>query len=261
MKTPKKVVACLTSVLLTVALALPLTVTPALAADQPQMLFVMVDGSVVHARLLRKLATGYMIRGPKGDRVLAYDQVKEVVPEDPADVVAEPPPALPVPRRAPARAAPQTFDEEDERPEVPGRGMQTTGWILFGVGTSVALLAASAYDNSYACYSYDSYSGDTSCFYDKTYSDIATIGLATAATGLTLAIIGHIRRGVGTSRLHSWERRHALPESDAKVWPVVDEAAVVATPVHAPAPAPAEWAVAPFATPAGGLGMAMAGRF
>ena len=37
--------------------------------------------------------------------------------------------------------------------------------------------------------------------------------------------------------------------------------AVVATPVHAPAPAPAEWAVAPFATPAGGLVMAMAGRF
>ena len=133
------------------------------------------------------------------------------------------------PVRRPTRVA--SHIDIDAMPDVPGRGLQTFGWVLFGTGATIFLLSEAAT------------SGDQGNCGFCMFNGVA------AAAGLGFAILGHVRRARGQEELRDWQRAHGRPVMDA------GQALLSAQPIET------TMVLVPFAGPSGAAGLALSGRF
>ncbi len=175
---------------------------PASAAEPSPLVFVLKDGAVVRAVLVKKLATGYLVR--MGDRqvVLFYEEIREVANGD--DSV-----------EAPAAAQQGIVDTPGDS-ERPGQGWITAGWIAAGTGATVAGIALAMYQTDVDCYEYKPagsgmfYRPATYCSHNYGYLGAAAIAGVVAAAGLTVALIGRSRRASAEERARALPRGHAM---------------------------------------------------
>ena len=258
--------------------ALPLAAS---AVEAPHnILIVLRDGTVVRGVLLHRMPTAYLVQAGGVDRVVPFDQVTDLqdlgeavdstpqpLPQpqpQPVPVYVAPPPTYVAP--TPPVAQPAGTMDNEPKPEVVGTGMIVGGWVLFGVSMGGALTFAVMAGLESVC-DHTNYPKGTVPYEDNRCSAasissadsymMTAYGLGIlASAGLTLAIVGHVRKSISKNKLREWEDQRGIHESGG--WP---QANTVYADLHLRDTTPGTTTVVPFATRDGALGMALGGTF
>lgn len=151
----------------------------------------------------------------------------------PAPAPRAAPPPYPV-RRAPT--PPEASATIPPKPRSRGGGLMTTGFILFGIGTGIAVSSAVVYDHRT---DYDYEYGDGGKKDHDYLQTLTAAGGIMAASGIVMAVTGIVMKSVSGARRRRWERKYA---QDAF------------SPLE-------NLTVSPSITPEGGGGISVLGRF
>lgn len=106
-----------------------------------------------------------------------------------------PPPPAAAPAAQDAEDADVTLEPGDPKPETVGGAMIVCGWIAFGIGVTAVLGELTSSSNA---------NGLTRQANESSF--VLSGGLT--AVGLTVALIGHMRRADSNAQLEEWRLRH-----------------------------------------------------